>query len=226
MDDLNERERAAIEAVAGRFSGTWEKGSDPPDAFLNAGGKRVALDIRTLGQRDARGAKAGKPRLRFDKVATRVIDGLQASLGDSVPDGMLVLVTITAPIRLPAKTAAALEGRVRTLLGRGSGSRSQRATIHGNRVQIRLVRHEARRAPRVIGFVHNSDSDPLVLVAMTREWLELTRPEGRGRRTARAGARWLVLVSVRGMQCLGAYRYIHAQLGMPTGFDKIAMVFA
>src|SRR5262249_26632891 len=177
MGDLNKLERTAVEAVARRFSATWETGSDPPDAYVTVGGERVGVDVRTLGRRGTRGANTGKPRLRFDKVARRVIDGLQASLADSVPDGTTVLVTITAPIRVPAKTAAALEGKIRTLLGRRRGSRSHRGTVHGNRVQMRLVSHESKRAPELIGFVHNSDTDPLVLMDMTREWLELTWPE-------------------------------------------------
>jgi hypothetical protein len=47
MRDLKKQERTAIEAVARRFSATWEKGSDPPDAYLTVAGKRV-VDITTL----------------------------------------------------------------------------------------------------------------------------------------------------------------------------------
>ena len=35
MRDLKKQERTAIEAVARRFSATWEKGSDPPDAYYH-----------------------------------------------------------------------------------------------------------------------------------------------------------------------------------------------
>jgi len=41
MRDLKKQERTAIEAVARRFSATWEKGSDPPDAYIMVAGKRV-----------------------------------------------------------------------------------------------------------------------------------------------------------------------------------------
>ena len=54
MNDLKKQERAAIEAVARRFSATWEKGSDPPDAYIMAAGKRVAVDITTLKRRGTR----------------------------------------------------------------------------------------------------------------------------------------------------------------------------
>jgi hypothetical protein len=94
------------------FSATWEKGSDPPDAYITVAGKRVAVDITTLKRRGTGLGNAAKPRLRFDRVATRLIERLQATPGESVPDGMTVLLTITAPIRLPSKTAASLEDKI------------------------------------------------------------------------------------------------------------------
>ncbi len=224
MRDLKKQERAAIEAVARRFSGTWETGSDPPDAYITAAGKRVAVDITTLKRRGTGQGNAAKPRLRFDKVATRLIECLQATLGETVPNGMTVL-TITAPIRLPSKTAVALEDKIQTLLGRGLPGRDEKDTIHGNRVQIRLLRDESGRAPKMIGFVHNSDSDPLALLNMTRELLELISTETGRRATRLAGDRWLVVISARAISCLDAYRYIYSQLRMATDIKKILMVF-
>jgi hypothetical protein len=227
MRDLKKQEQTAIEAVARRFSATWEKGSDPPDAYMTVAGKRVAVDITTLERRGTGQGNAAKPRLRFDKVPTRLIERLQATLGETVPDGMTVLLTITAPIRLPSKTAASLEDKIQTLLRRGSPGRDAKDTIHGNRVQIRLLRDESERAPKMIGFVHNSYSDPLLLLNMTRDLLELISAEaGRRALTSRlAGDRWPVVISAGGISCLEVYRYIYSQLRMATDFKKILMVF-
>ena len=104
--------------------------------------------------------------LRFDKVATRVIDRLRAALDEVVPDGMTVLLTITAPIRLPAKTTVALEARIVGLLNRQWPRRDYQATINGNRVRIRLLRDQPARAPKLTGFVHNPDLDPRLLLEM------------------------------------------------------------
>ena len=225
MKDLKKQERTAIEAVARRFSATWEKGSDPPDAYVMVAGKRIAVDIKTLKRRGTGNGNAAKPRLRFDKVATGLVKRLHAALGETVPDGTTVLLTITAPIRLPAKTAASLQDKIQTLLGRGSTGRDVKETVHGNRVQIRLLKDESERAPKMIGFVHNPESDPLLLLNMTVELLELISAEA-GRRAPRpAGDRWLIVISAAGISCLEAYRYIYSQLGMTTGFEKILMVF-
>jgi hypothetical protein len=225
MRNLKKQERIAIEAVARRFSATWEKGSDQPDAYIVLAGKRVAVSIATLRARSTGPGYAAKPGLRFDKVATRFIEGLQATLGETVPDGMTVLLTATAPIRLPSKTAATLEGRMHELLGRGAPGRDEKATIHGNRVQIRLLRRQSGRAPKLIGFVHNADSDALLLLNITCELLELLSPETGRRASKPACDRWLVVVSAGGISYLDAYRYIYSQLRVAIDFKRILMVF-
>ncbi len=225
MRDLNKQERAAIEAVARQFSTTWEKGSGSPDAYLMIAGNRVAVEITTLKPHGTRQGNAAKPGLRFDKVATRLMERLRATLGETVPDGMTLLLTVTAPIRLASKTAASLEDKIQALLGRRSPVRDEKGTIHGNRVQIRLVRGVSERAPKMIGFVHNPDSDPLLLLNMARDLLELVSAEA-GRRVPRLGGdRWLVVLSAEGISFLEAYRYIYSQLHMATSFEKILIAF-
>jgi hypothetical protein len=225
MRDLNKHQRTAIDAVAKHFSATWEKGSDPSDAYITVPGKRVAVDITTIEGRGTGEGNAAKLRLRFDKVATGLVERLQTTFGETVPDGTTVFLTITAPIRLPSKTAASLEDKIQTLLGRGSPGREVQDTIHGNRVQIRLLRDQSERAPKMIGFVHNSDSDPLLLLDMTRELLELFSAEAARRAPRLAGDRWLVVISARKFSCLGVYSHIYSQLRMATHYEKILMVF-
>ena len=223
--DLNKQEQTAIDTVAKRFSATWEKGSDPPDAYIIIAGKRVAVDIATLKCRGTLRVNAPKPRLRFDKVATRVIERLKAALGVTVPEGMTVLLTITAPIHLASKTTAALEDKIHTMLGRESPSRDEKITIHGNRVQIRVLRDASKRAPKMIGFVHNPDSDRLLLLNTTDELLELISADADGQATRLAGDRWLVVISGRDISFLEIYRYICSQLRRASDFKKILMVF-
>jgi hypothetical protein len=225
MRDLKKQERTALEAVARRFSATWGQAGDSSDAYIALAGKRVAVDITTLKRHGTGQDNAVKPGLRFDKVAARLIESLKIALGESVPHGVTVLLTITAPIRLPSKTAALLENKIQTLLGRRSPGRDEKDTIHGNCVQIRLLRNKSERAPKMIGFVHNSDSDPLLLLNMTSELLELISTEA-GRLSPRlAGNRWLVVISARDPSSLEAHRYIYSQLHMATSVKKTVMVF-
>ncbi len=110
MKGLKKPERNAIEAVAKHFSATWESGSGFASAYLRVAGKRIAVDIKSLPKRGAQ-RNAAKPHLRFDRVATGLVERLRASHGETVPAGVTVLLTLTAPILLPAKTTASLEDK-------------------------------------------------------------------------------------------------------------------
>jgi hypothetical protein len=114
----------------------------------------------------ARIAAAGI-RLRFDKSFVRLVDGLKASLAEVVPDGQALIITVSAPIKRRARTAAALESLVRG----GLPKAEVRTTIEDNQIRLRRVTGVPARMPRVIGFVHNPESDAGVILAMAEAWL-------------------------------------------------------
>ena len=169
MSELDKQARAVIEAVARSFSPTW----NPSEYHIIVAGKRVGLQAGTLKRLSTGKDSAEKIRLRFDKVAARVITRLQAVAREIVPDGMTTVVTITAPIRLASKTTKAVEEILRSLLARKRQRSDESATIHGNRVWVRILRNESERAPKLVGFVHNADSGPSLLLDITEELLEL-----------------------------------------------------
>lgn len=93
-------------------------------------------------------------RLRYDKVALRVITGIRDVIDQELPQGQSIIFAITAPIRHPAKTIAALS---RLLLDAPAGE--LRTTIHGNEVQARRVGRVLPDMPGVMGFVHNPERE-------------------------------------------------------------------
>lgn len=105
------------------------------------------------------GLSPSKLGLRFDRVVIGLVGRLRTFLEDIVPEGTSVLVAVTAPIRMPAKTTAALREICGKLLA-GGAVLHESMTIHGNRALIRIVEHRTRQAPKFLGFVHNPDSDP------------------------------------------------------------------
>ena len=112
--------------------------------------KTVTIE-REIGER----ARAAKLKLRFDKVVRRLTGDLKATLAGVLPEGRSVVITVTAPIKHPAKTAETLENIVRDGLARGELCK----TIHGNKVRVRPVTHVAKNMPKVLVFVHNTESD-------------------------------------------------------------------
>jgi hypothetical protein len=227
MSGLGKRERAALEAVARHFSATWEKGEAPSDAYLTIARKRIAVEVTTTKRRLADRSGLMKPRLRFDRVALRFVRRLQDALSASVPDGRTLILTITAPIRVPAKTAAALEDNIWTYLARQSAPGEAKYAILGNQIRVRLVKRGSRRTAKVIGFVHNPDSDPDVLLDITHSLIERIGAKARnGAPAGSAGDRWLVLAGEVPHSHIEPYRHAYSQLSIPTDFKKILMVLA
>lgn len=114
--------------------------------------------------------------LRFDKVALRLVAQMQAELRDDVPIGKTVLVTVSAPIRLPGKTANALEERIRQWLTSPSNAAEFQETINGNRARVRLVIRTSSGTPNVLGFVHNPDVDTTALLSSVESALAAPSP--------------------------------------------------
>ena len=100
----------------------------------------------------------GKPRLRFDKVALRFVASIKEQLIDVLPPETTVIFTVTAPIRLPSKTASELDAYIRTRLDRDSIAGDVRTQIFGNSVCVR-IRTGTKRASEIRGFVHTPDPE-------------------------------------------------------------------
>lgn len=133
MSRSSKEEAAAIAAVARRYCATWERRDrGRPGAYLTIAGEPIAVDVVAIDRGIAQRGDLTEPRLRFDRVALRFVRRLQGVLSGSVPDGEAVILTVTAPIRLPAKTAAELESKIGDWLARRAargGSRRRSAAI-------------------------------------------------------------------------------------------------
>jgi len=116
--------------------------------------------------------RAAKLRLRFDKVALRLVGGLKAALADVVPEGQTVLFTITAPIRLPGKTALALEAMMRS----AAPGAERREIVHDNEIRTLRLTGVPRHMPKVLGFVHSAESDAGAI--LTLAGARLLEPNG------------------------------------------------
>jgi hypothetical protein len=121
---------------------------------LSRSAKSPVTDADTVEREIIARLRAARLRLRFDKVALRLVGGLKAALASAVPEGQTVVLTISAPIRLPGKTAAALED-----IARAAPDAERREIVHENQVRTRRLTGVPKHMPRVLGFVHSADSD-------------------------------------------------------------------
>ena len=226
MSQLGEQEQAAIEAVARRFSASWEEADgESPDAYLTIAEERIALDVTAIDQMVAERGGLAKPRLRFDQVALRLVRGLRAALSEAAPDGEAVVLTVTAPIREPAKTAAELESRIRGCLTGRSAEREFEETIHRNQIRVRLVKGVPSLGSKVIGFVHNPDCDRDVLLDLAQSLLQRIGAAANRRPPATsAKERWLVIITRDEALSIATCRQVYSQLSILTDFAKLLIV--
>lgn len=134
-------------------------------------------------------------------------------------------MTVTAPIRLPARTAAALGDKVRRDLARRPAGLDGNDTIHGNRIRVRLVKGGPARPSDVIGFVDNPDTDPAVLMDIAQALIAGIGARPRSAPPA-AGDRWLVLAVAGELPGVEPYRHAYAQLSLAADFKKALLVLA
>jgi len=128
--------------------------------------RKLASDILSVS-----GLSPSKLGLRFDRVVVGVLADLRSFVETATPGGRSVLVTISAPIRLPARTVNDLKPKIVALLAAGVPQADSSATLHGNSVRMRLLQHSVNAPMRLIGFVHNPASAPEQLLDLAEQWL-------------------------------------------------------
>jgi hypothetical protein len=192
------------------------------DAYLIRRGKRIALDVITVEPQFA--SRSSKPpRLRFDRVVLELFDRLRVGLKEAIPAGTTVFVTVTAPVRLSGKTAVEIVERSRALLAaRGVGG-ELRVDAHGNQIRIHILRRGSTSAPKVVGFVHNRDSDPSPLFDLTRVLLRGIAVVVR-KRTPRRIRSWLVVLIEDEPAWIKTYGHVCSQLVAGSEFERVVLV--
>lgn len=223
MRSSSELERAAMMSVARHFRATLEHGADPRDAYLIIAGKRVAVEVTAPEAGRLHRSRPQAPRLRFDRVVVRLLGRLRVALAARVPRGTTAVVTVTAPIRLAARTAAALEEMIGTL-PRASARRPLRKTINGNQVRIQIMRSGSTSKAPLAGFVHNPDTPTSTLFDLTRALLRVGARSNT--RKGFSGARWLVIVTEHERAWIPTYRHACSELFARADFQRIVLVSA
>jgi hypothetical protein len=226
MPELTKAEESAVEAVARRFSATWQSGEGPPDAYLRVDGRKIALDVAVVAQQGHRGKRVAKPRLREDRVAQRVLRDIESALRAHVPDGKSIIVTLGAPIKVPNQLLAALTDMLLKYLESGAQEIEEKKTILGNRVRFRVVNDGSKWNAKVIGFVFSGDPEPGALAdAMRSLHRAVAAKANRRLREGFDGDHWLVLDSEHWIADIKTYRRAWSQVSPVHNFRKILMVF-
>jgi hypothetical protein len=109
--------------------------------------------------------------LRFDKVVVRLLSNLRNSICKDIPKGTAVLLTITAPIKLPAKTEFELCKQIVELLNSEMQHKNQESIVLENKIFIRTIDVPINQSANFLGFVHNPECDRKRLLDLAANWL-------------------------------------------------------
>ena len=107
--------------------------------------------------------------LRHDRVAVNLLEELERSASVSVPRGLCVIVSVTAPLRRAAKLSMAIEARILELSESGQVGRAVTLKHGANLVRLKFVK---ARTPRFVGFVHNQATPAPEFIDLIAEWLQ------------------------------------------------------
>jgi hypothetical protein len=116
--------------------------------------KRLAVRLA-----EARGTTVARLGLRFDRVVQRVAADLRAHADRTIPDGAMILATLTAPILQPAKTVEALQTKIVQLVARSSRRGDLSVQVLGNGVRLRMRSPAPSLGSKLVLFVHNPGVD-------------------------------------------------------------------
>jgi hypothetical protein len=138
----------------------------------------IEKDLALAILREA-GLSPSKPGLRFDRVVVGVLAELRSFVEAATPGGRAILVTLSAPVRLPARTVEDLKAGITALVAAGTRRADSSAIVHGNSVRLRLLEISAKAPTRLIGFVHHPRSAPEPLLDLAEQWLRARDRDGR-----------------------------------------------
>ena len=109
--------------------------------------------------------------LRFDKTVVRLLSNLRNAVNKHIPQGTSVLLTISAPIKLPSKTESELCQQIIDSLNSEVRHKSQEFVIFQNKISIKVIDIPINQVETFVGFVHNPDRDPKHLLDLATTWL-------------------------------------------------------
>jgi uracil phosphoribosyltransferase len=109
--------------------------------------------------------------LRFDKVVVRLFWNIRTAITQEVPKEKTVVITVTAPIKYPAKTGEELIIKIKHILKSDNKASETLLTIFQNKIQVKIVALSSKKTVEVVGLVHNLEIEPEYLIKLTCKWL-------------------------------------------------------
>lgn len=221
---LRSDEEFVIRSVANHFLGTWWPGENPPDAYLQVGTEITAVEISTLTQHVNDGHGDSKPRLSEDSTAIWLANALNEELQALVPNGWLVMVTLTSPILKAKKVKTQLKERISNLVSSVCDCEAKEVIL-GNRIDVRVVADDRPSGKKVVGIITNANSSPDILrnawnILEDRIVVKATKCKS----LPFVGPKWLALLNDYWLADNDTYQQAFDSFSADHPFEKILLV--
>jgi hypothetical protein len=219
-------EQFCIEAVVASVGGQWSEGEDPPDAYLNMGNKRIALEISILTQYVMDQNAGCKPRLSEDTTAIRLCNELNHDLKNDIPKNRTVLLILSAPINSARKLKPKLSAEIMALVG-SAASYDVTVTreIMGNKITIHLILDGRPSGKKIVGVVQNEKSSADILANATSILADRIDVKTQKCKSLQSGdPLWLVLFNDYWLADIDTYRQAMSKLSFDHPFEKILII--
>jgi hypothetical protein len=224
---LRKDERFAVDAIVNFLGGSphisAEDGEDPPDAYINANGKKVALEITRLSAISFDASGAPQNRLTEDYFGIRLLNELDQKLGALDPEGKQVMISIYVPVSNPREFKESVSRWISAVIPQlTSGWKVSR--IGGTQVSAKIIESSADQK-RIVGIVSNRNTSPDIgsnaKIILTER---ISSKESIFKKLNYSGSRWLGLFNDYWLA--DEMTYARAiQEGAPShNFEKIFLV--
>ncbi len=122
----------------------------------------------------ANSSSTTKLGLRFDRVVVRLLGNLRFFVEQTNSNQKIILMTISAPIKLATKTEKELKSKIKYLLNRKDHDQDLSISIFQNEVRLRIIEFTLNKSHKFVGLVHNPRTDPELLLDFATRWLHVT----------------------------------------------------
>lgn len=121
----------------------------------------------------ANSSSTTKLGLRFDRVVVRLLGNLRFFVEQANANQKIILMTISAPIKLATKTEKELKSKIKDLLNRKDHDQDLSFSIFQNEVRLRIMEFQLNKSHKFVGLVHNPRTDPELLLDFATRWLHV-----------------------------------------------------
>lgn len=221
---LRSDEEFVIRSLATHFSGNWWAGENPPDAYLQVCDEVAAIEISTLTQHVSDECGGSKPRLSEDSTAIWLANELNNELQVEIPDGLLVILTLAAPIMKARKVKTQLKEKIVNLVSNSCRTEISEIII-GNSITVKVTSDERPSGKKIVGIITNEKSSPNILQnAMSILEDRIVVKTGKCRSLAFNGPKWLALLNDYWLADNDTYLQAIGSSSLAHPFEKILLV--